>query len=976
MYTRQLLLGLLCGVLIGAPASADVVTIGTVKDNTLYENVAGTVSNGAGQYFFTGRNAFIGGMLIRRAVIAFDIAGNIPAGSTINSVQLTLSMSRTRLVTARITSLHRALADWGEGTSDAFGQEGQGTTATTGDATWIHTFFNTNFWVAAGGDFAPVPSASLSVGGGVCSIGGAPCAVFCPVGQGVCLEQAYTWASTPALVADVQMWLDNPVANFGWVIRGDESTGSTAKRFNSRENPVPASRPSLVVDFTAPVLIGACCDELTGVCTPDVELSVCTAGGGRFDGDGSVCDVIPCDPSGACCDDATGNCTDLVTQNECEIVLGFRYGGDTFRAGGWLGRLLASGLLAVLNTPGAFALSITLVVASIILTTRFSFWRMLEVLYRWASGTTGALASGFRGFLERRRKEAKKRAIIRKHSNRSVQRSKPLPSFERRPSIPLDAESAVPASPGPRGSTSPKIVKEAGKKKAGAPRESPKQQDLPLLRAQTGYSLPPLELLNEPEPQATEGEKELLERARQLTKKFREFSLDGSVVAIHPGPVVTTFEFKPEAGVKYSKITSLIDDLCLALKAESARIDRMPGRSTVGIEVPNRRQETIFPRELLGSESFRSSKSKLTLALGKNINGEVFTADLRSMPHLLIAGATGAGKSVGINGMIASILYKSTPADVRFIMIDTKMIELGVYANIPHLLIPVVTDPKQASTALKWAVREMDARFRQLASVGVRHIDQFNELMEDKPGLTRTDERTGVAVQLSHLPYLIIVIDEMADLMMTSSADVEESIMRLAQMARAVGIHLVLATQRPSVDVITGTIKANFPSRIAFRVSQRVDSRTIIDHSGAEQLLGRGDMLFLPPGSVRLIRLHGGFITESELNRITAFLKRQGRPVYDESVLEEPEEVRGGYDLAERDTMFLDAVRLVLQEGQCSITLLQRRLRLGYARAARIVDSMEQEGIVGPADGSKPREVMAGPEILETLEASGSLDYS
>jgi S-DNA-T family DNA segregation ATPase FtsK/SpoIIIE len=484
-----------------------------------------------------------------------------------------------------------------------------------------------------------------------------------------------------------------------------------------------------------------------------------------------------------------------------------------------------------------------------------------------------------------------------------------------------------------------------------------------------GFALPPLELLREPEPQAPDDEKELLERAQQLTQKFREFAVEGSVVAIHPGPVVTTFEFKPDAGVKYSKITALVEDLCLALKAESVRIDRMPGRSTVGIEVPNRRQETIFPRELFASDKFRSSRSKLTLALGKDIGGEVFLSELERMPHLLIAGATGAGKSVGLNGMIASILYKATPAEVRMIMIDTKMIELGIYADIPHLLVPVVTDPKHASAALKWAVREMEQRYKKLASVGVRNIEQFNMLLREEPGRSMVDERTGESVPLRTLPYLVIVIDEMADLMMVSSADVEESVMRLAQMARAVGIHLILATQRPSVDVITGTIKANFPSRIAFRVSQRVDSRTIIDQQGAEHLLGRGDMLFLPPGSARLVRVHGGYITEPELNRIVGFLKKQAKPVYDESVLKEAEEERHGYDGSERDDMFVDAVRLVLQEGQCSITLIQRRLRLGYARAARIVDMMEQEGIVGAADGSKPREVLVGPDILETLEA-------
>jgi S-DNA-T family DNA segregation ATPase FtsK/SpoIIIE len=464
-------------------------------------------------------------------------------------------------------------------------------------------------------------------------------------------------------------------------------------------------------------------------------------------------------------------------------------------------------------------------------------------------------------------------------------------------------------------------------------------------------------------------EQELLERARLITAKLREFSVGGAVVAIHPGPVVTTFEFKPEAGVKYSKITGMNDDLSLALKAESVRIDRMPGQSTVGIEVPNRRQETIFTRELIGSERFASSRSRLPLELGKDITGQVYVTELDRMPHLLIAGATGAGKSVGLNAMIVSMLYRSTPDDLRFIMIDTKMIELGVYADIPHLLIPVVTDPKHAAAALKWAVREMEQRYRKLAAVGVRNLAQFNELLEKEPDRTMEDPKGGDPIPLERLPYIVVVIDEMADLVMVASAEVEECIMRLAQMARAVGIHLVLATQRPSVDVITGTIKANFPSRIAFRVSQRVDSRTIIDQQGAEHLLGRGDMLFLATGASRVVRLHGGFITESELTRVTAFLKKMAQPIYDDSVLEDRPDERGGADDGERDEMYEDAVRTVIQEGKCSITLIQRRLQLGYARAARIVDMMEQHGIVSPGEGSKPREILVGPEVLETQEA-------
>jgi S-DNA-T family DNA segregation ATPase FtsK/SpoIIIE len=646
-----------------------------------------------------------------------------------------------------------------------------------------------------------------------------------------------------------------------------------------------------------------------------------------------------------------------------------RYGGETFSAGGYAGARIAGGLTAMMNPLGAALTAATLLAATIVLTTRFSF---AAAAGRVGEGMGAHLETGlsrWRELRELKRKEAQKKAVEKKHAKSAAERQSsaepPGVPSKPRPSIPLAGLDRGEVDLPPRPAAPPKVSPRAMPPK---PVSAPKQEKLLEAPPAGGYALPPLELLNEPKPQEGESEQDLLARAQIIADKFREFAVDGKVVAIHPGPVVTTFEYAPEAGVRYSKIVGLVDDLCLGLKAESIRIDRIPGRSTVGIEVPNKHQEVIFPRELLASEKYRSSKSKLTMAFGKDINGDVYTAELERMPHLLIAGATGAGKSVGLNGMITSILYKATPADVRFIMIDTKMIELGMYAEIPHLLIPVVTDPKHASTALKWAVREMEQRYKKLASIGVRNIDQFNHALAEQPGRTMKDEKSGEEKALAPLPFIVIVIDEMADLMMVSSADVEESIMRLAQMARAVGIHLILATQRPSVDVITGTIKANFPARIAFRVSQRVDSRTIIDQQGAEHLIGRGDMLFLPSGSARLIRMHSGFITEGELNRIVAFLKKQAKPIYDESVLKDPEEERSGsFDPGERDSMYVEAVKLVLQEGMCSITLIQRRMRLGYARAARIVDTMEQEGIVGPADGSKPRELLVGAEVLETL---------
>jgi S-DNA-T family DNA segregation ATPase FtsK/SpoIIIE len=646
-----------------------------------------------------------------------------------------------------------------------------------------------------------------------------------------------------------------------------------------------------------------------------------------------------------------------------DLLFGYvRFGGEIFPAGGYFGTRVAGALTALLSPLGATMAAGVLLASTIVLTTRFSFSRAAERVGEGMSGRVDGVRAKLREALEERGKRTRKKALDKKHAGRIAARAAEAAVDAPVPQTPPAPRPAIPLEP--------KVIARPAAA-AKAPQAPSRQPALLEGRPGDGCALPPLELLNEPKPQEGESKQDLLARAQLLEDKFREFAVDGKVEAIHPGPVVTTFEFLPEAGIRYSKVVGLADDLCLGLKAESIRIDRISGRSTVGIEVPNKHQEVIFPRELIGSEKFRASKSKLTLALGKDINGDVFTAELDRMPHLLIAGATGAGKSVGLNGMITSILYKATPADVRFIMIDTKMIELGMYADIPHLLIPVVTDPKHASTALKWAVREMEIRYKQLAAIGVRNIEQFNQTLAETPGRTITDERTGESKALHHLPFIVIVIDEMADLMMVSSADVEESIMRLAQMARAVGIHLILATQRPSVDVITGTIKSNFPARIAFRVSQRVDSRTIIDQQGAEHLIGRGDMLFLPSGSARLLRCHSGYITEGELGRIVAFLKKQAKPVYDETVLKDPEEERGGaYDPGERDTVYVDAVKLVLNEGMCSITLIQRRMRLGYARAARIVDMMEQEGVIGPADGSKPREVLVGPEVLETLGAA------
>ena len=451
------------------------------------------------------------------------------------------------------------------------------------------------------------------------------------------------------------------------------------------------------------------------------------------------------------------------------------------------------------------------------------------------------------------------------------------------------------------------------------------------------YALPPLEFLNQAPPHSEQADAELLSLATRLAEKCKEFNVTGQIKHICPGPVVTTYEFKPDPGVKYSRVVSLVDDLCLALKAESIRIDRMPGKPHVGIEVPNPRRETIYLREVIESRAFRESPSKLTIALGKTIDGLNYVANLAKMPHLLIAGTTGAGKSVGVNALIVSILYRALPDEVKFILIDPKRLELGLYENIPHLATPIITDPKLAARSLKWAVSEMERRYRDLAGWGVRNIDGYNtEIM--RRNLVQDYDDSGEPYK--PLPFIIIIIDELADLMMTSGREVEESITRLAQMARAVGIHLVLATQRPSVDVITGLIKANFPSRISFRVSSKVDSRTIIDTNGAEQLLGRGDMLFLPPGTSRLIRVHGAYIDEAEIGRIVSYINAQGVPAYDETITQSEEEALGLENAdGNHDELFEEALRICVEMKRASTSVLQRRLRIGYGRAAAILDT-------------------------------------
>jgi S-DNA-T family DNA segregation ATPase FtsK/SpoIIIE len=626
--------------------------------------------------------------------------------------------------------------------------------------------------------------------------------------------------------------------------------------------------------------------------------------------------------------------------------------------GGLIGRLLADKLDEMVNGPGSLIIILTSFFISLFLATTFSFsWAIEKLRPRFAF--VGRLADRYTTWQEQR--------ILEKQQRRTEERKAPKKQLIATPqeaiAPPQPVKAPAPAlKPIPRPSPPPDEVPITAFDERGPIEPKTVRAKSKAKTAATETSFPSTTLLHPAIARAEINEEELRARASLLEQKAAEFEVIGSIQQIHPGPVVTTFEFKPEPGIKLSKITGLGDDLCLALEAESVRIDRIPGKSTVGIEVPNDERATIMLRELLESPEYTQGNHKLPLALGKDITGKNIISDLQRMPHLLTAGSTGTGKSVSINTMILSLLFRARPDQVKMIMIDPKRLELGLYQDIPHLLVPVVTEPKVATNALRWAVMEMEPRYTKLAARGVRTLEAYNEQVKqlDIPGLSAE----GAEEPPSPLPYIVIIIDELADLMMTSGREVEESVTRLAQMARAVGIHLILATQRPSVDVITGLIKANFPARISFRTTSKVDSRTILDSNGAETLLGRGDMLFMPPGSSRLMRVHGSLVTEEEVARVVEFLKAQGKPIYNEKILEAPaeeREVADGGD-GELDELYDDAVRIVMEMGKASTSALQRRLRVGYGRAASLLDGMERAGIIGPPDGSKPRVLLIKKE--------------
>ena len=457
------------------------------------------------------------------------------------------------------------------------------------------------------------------------------------------------------------------------------------------------------------------------------------------------------------------------------------------------------------------------------------------------------------------------------------------------------------------------------------------------------YHLPSLDLLESPPPlEARQIKEDLTANARILEDTLDDFGISVKVTDIERGPTITRYELEPAPGVKLNRIVALSDDIALTMKAQSVRIVApIPGKGRVGVEVPNTQSSFVYLKEVLASSEFQKSELKLTLALGKDIAGQAVMADLGDMPHLLIAGTTGSGKTVCVNGLILSMLFKATPNELKFLMVDPKMVELAPFNGLAHLLCPVVTDAKKASVALNWVVNEMEERYQLLAKIGVRNIEAYNEKQEK-------------------LPYIVVIIDELADLMNVARDQIESAITRLAQLSRAIGIHLILATQRPSVDVITGVIKANFPARISFKVASKVDSRTVLDMNGADKLLGRGDMLFLRPGESKLIRAQGSLVNDKEIERIVDFIKSQAEPVYDEEILKEQQ--KSGFVNGEKDEFYDQAVKVIMESGQASVSILQRRLRLGYTRAARIIDMMEQEGLIGPFEGSKPRKILIDRE--------------
>lgn len=634
-------------------------------------------------------------------------------------------------------------------------------------------------------------------------------------------------------------------------------------------------------------------------------------------------------------------------------------------AGGIIGKLISGLLLRLFNRPGALGILALAVIMTVMALTGFS---------------PRAFARAVASLAKRGGKRFRTWRLIRQERRERIKEGKVIKARgKEQEKARLERKLAAASKDGPM------IVE----KKPVEPKEKPQkkkrvQESFGFTRVEN-YKVPSLKILSDPPRGDSEIDREsIMMNAKLLEKKLKDFSVEGEVVEIHPGPIITSYEFRPAAGVKVTKIVSLHDDLSMALSAVSVRIVApIPGKDVVGIEIPNRRRDVVHLKEILKSDEYQNSNSPLTMALGKDIAGDPVSVDLRKMPHLLVAGATGAGKSVSLNSMLVSILMKATPDQVRFILIDPKRLELSAYEHIPHLLHPIITDPRDAGIALKRSVKEMEERYRTMAECGVRNIESFNKFVakEHKAGRTtlkkkskpqpfEDGEDSGDSITidekpLEKMPYILVVIDELSDLMMVAAREVEESITRLAQMARAAGIHLIIATQRPSVDVITGLIKANFPARISFQTTSKIDSRTILDTMGAERLLGMGDMLYLAPGTSNLVRIHGAYVSDTDIRNLTEFLRGTGEPVYDESFTTPIEETGPDAQEEEYDEKYDEAVEIVAQTKQASISMLQRKLRVGYNRSARMIERMENDGIVGPSDGVKLREVLIDPVGLE-----------
>ena len=633
----------------------------------------------------------------------------------------------------------------------------------------------------------------------------------------------------------------------------------------------------------------------------------------------------------------------------------YYFGEQGIKSGGILGNFVSSNLTRFLNRVGSYIAVFTLFFLSVLTITRVSLGSTVDLikdLFSFLFKISCVVMNFLKNLYSRYQTW---REISRAHQER-VKKQK----------------------------ATPKIVKEANHidatlkvknkdSKAGKAEKFDVQDRFEFYNQVGGYHLPAISLLDNPptkEAPTKKSENDLILNSTILEKKLLDFGIEGKIVQVLPGPVITMYEFEPASGVKVSKIVSLSDDLAMGMRSIGIRIlAPVPGKAVVGIEVPNLKREFVYLKEILAAEEFDKSKKKLLMGLGKDISGLPVITNLAQIPHLLVAGSTGSGKSVGINAMILSILFKANPDEVKFIMIDPKVLELSVYDGIPHLIAPVVTNPKKAATALRWAVEEMEKRYQLMSEKGVKNIEGYNKCIEEEKKAQKSNKSKGTEKgedqegerekPLEKIPFIVIVIDELADLMMVASKDVEECLTRLAQMARAAGIHLLVATQRPSVDVLTGIIKANFPARISFQVISKFDARTILDTVGSEKLLGKGDMLFLPPGTSRLSRIHGAMVTDVEIKRVVEFLKKQQKPIFLTDIFKVKAEIEENESDEEYDEKYDEAIALVTRTGQASISMIQRKLKVGYNRAARMVEIMEKEGVVGPSDGIKPRNVYA-----------------